>query len=350
MNGKLKGNPIQELADIGDIEGYVIRTQVLGTARPGEQLLVAREVSNILAAQLENGSWGNTIVDTTGQIDRLLLYSVSPRQKAIRKARRWLLSQHVADGSVWHDLFREPTTTDRRCLRKHYTNFHPHVQPDFCCGVNRVTATCCVLQSLFSIGDDVSSNKQLASTVNRILALGNLHEGICGVGFGKHAPERVPLYPTEGLWNQAHNRVFRRDCEANPGVTICAHFFLRAIAHSKELATSALVRSALATWQAHQLDNGNFDTRYYQYSFYYALDTLRLFANHTAAKQMMLRMVPAVLRRQKRDGKWWRKNDWVSPTFTVIRTLHTFDLLDSAVEGTAIGTQQAAAPDAQARG
>ena len=76
-----------------------------------------------------------------------------------------------------------------------------------------------------------------------------------------------------------------------------------------------------------QLHLRDFDTSYHLYDLFYALDTLALFQRQPAAREMVVRMLPAILRRQKPDGRWWSGDDWLSPTFSVIWTLHTFGLL-----------------------
>ncbi len=90
---------------------------------------------------------------------------------------------------------------------------------------------------------------------------------------------------------------------------------------------SPLVSTVLSKWEERQLPNGNFDTKRSYYDFYFALDTLALFKRHSAARRMILNMVPGILRRQKKDGRWWKKGEWIDPTFSVVWSLHSFDLL-----------------------
>lgn len=327
LDRELKGDPIGELAGLTGLEGHLTRTKVLGEAGGSEETVAA-----ISAGQAPDGSWNESIVETAGNIGELRLYGVSPRRQAIRAARKWLLARQVAEHPVWQDMFVEPGVTDKRTacgkrLKEQYVRFHPHVAPDFCCAVNPVTSTCCVLEALFAAGDDVSSSQRLAAALNRLLALGH-RKGVCAAYFpGSAKEETEPLPKGDALWNRKDLRVFRRPRETNPGVTICAHFVMRAVARSTDLASSPLVKNTLAAWQSYQLENGNFSPNYHQSDFYHALDTLRLFSRHAATREMVVKMLPGVLRRQKRDGRWWRKDDWVHPTFTAIWTLHTFGLL-----------------------
>ena len=111
---------------------------------------------------------------------------------------------------------------------------------------------------------------------------------------------------------------------------ICAHFLVRAAARSETLSQSPFVSAALEQWRVHQLPNGNFDSKYSLYNFYFALDTLTLLRTHSNAKEMFSNMLPAILRRQKRDGRWWKKGEWLDSTFSAVWALHSFGFLELA--------------------
>jgi len=265
-------------------------------------------------------------------VDCLLSYGVPRKRKAFRKASEWLLAQDKTEYAVWEGLFIEPQPAAKPGeptlgRTERYAKFQRHVTAKPCCARTPIPATCCVLETLFALGEDVSTHARLAGAVDRILAFGNTCNGICGGSFSKLDAQAITRSTGRTLWGRADNTIFRHPREMNPGVTVCTLFLLRAVARSEELSSSQLVQAALQDWRAHQLENGNFDTSYGNYDFFYALETLGLFERHPIAREMVVRMLPAILRRQKRDGRWWSKDDWLSPTFTVIWTLRTFGLL-----------------------
>lgn len=332
----LKGDPVAALAATDGLEGYVTRTEVVGDRTAKDKHLAERRISEILAEQSRNGSWHDTLVDTTGYVGRLLDYGCSPKHAGIRRARRWLLDRQALDHPICESLFVEPGETEKRSphgsyLQKRYAEFHPLVPPDFCCGVNVITSTCCVLETLFRLGDDVSSNPKLALAVDRIIALGCAMNGLCaGWIVGSRPDEARAVRPRAKSWTRRDGSLFRRDCEENPGVTICAHFFMRAVSYSNELARSPFVAHAMALWQKRQLPNGNFDSRYYQYCAYFAADTLWLYRALPEAREMFERLVPRLLCRQRKDGLWRKKGEWLAPTFATILALSQFGVLEQA--------------------
>ena len=333
----LKGTPVRELAQTDGLEGHLIRMHVLNNPRSDEQNLVRQSIASIQDAQSDDGSWSGSVIETCGQVDRLLAYGISPSSRSMRKARKWLFSQQLADHPVWTGMFaesRKPTDSIKEArggyaLRALYAKHYRHLTSEPCCASTPVVATCCALEVLFAIGEDVVSNPSLDAPVNRILALGNATGGICGGQSSKFTAETAPPPNRGRLWTRSDNRVFRRPCEVNPGTMICAHFLVRAAARSEALSRSQFVVTALEQWQAHQLPNGNFDTKYSLYDLYFALDTLSLLRKHSTARRMVVRMLPALLRRQKQDGKWWKKDEWLSPTFSAIWALHSHSLLET---------------------
>jgi hypothetical protein len=334
----LKGTPAEDIAETNGVEGHLVRTQVLKRPHANERTIVQQAVATITAAQLSDGSWSGSVIESCAQIDCLLAYGVSAGSRALRKAQKWLFSQQLTNHPVWTGMFaesRKATNSIKEArggygLRALYAKHYRHLTPVPCCASTPVVATCCALEVLFALGEDVSSNPALSTPINRILALGNATNGICGGQSSKFTAETAPIPDSAKLWDCSDNRVFRRPCEENPGTTICAHFLIRAVARSQTLSQSQFIASALKQWGEHQLPNGNFDTKYSLYNFYFAIDTLVLLRQHDAAKEMLVRMLPALLRRQKRDGRWWKKGEWIDTSFSAIWALHSFDLLESA--------------------
>ncbi len=339
----LKGTPVKDLAQTEGVEGYLVRTQVLKRPRPNERASVRQAVAAITSSQLPDGSWNGSVIETSAQAGRLLAYGVPSSSRYLQKVRKWLFSQRLIDHPVWTGMFaesRKPTNSMKearggRPLRALYAKQYRHQAPEACCSSTPIVATCCALEVLFALGDDVSNNRQLASAVDRILELGNARDepgrygkGICGGQFSKWSAVDAPSVENAKLWRRHDNRIFRMPAEVNPGMPICAHHLLRTAAKSPELASSPLVTKVLSQWEKHQLPNGNFDSNRAIYDFYQALDTLTLLREHEAAQRMTIQMIPAILRRQKKDGRWWKKEEWIDTTFSAIWTLHAFDLLD----------------------
>ncbi len=334
----LKGTPVEDLAKTDGVEGHLVRTQVLKRSGASERAHVRQAVAAITDAQCSDGSWSGSVIETCSQVDRLLAYGLSVGSPRVRKARKWLFTQQLADHPVWTGMFAESRKVTNsikearggRGLRALYAKHYRHLTAEPCCASTPVVATCCALEVLFALGEDVSSSPVLAAPVNRILALGNATDGICGGYSSRFTADTAPTSDSRKLWDRSDNRVFRRPCEENPGTMICAHFLVRAAARSETLSQSPFVSAALEQWRVHQLPNGNFDSKYSLYNFYFALDTLTLLRTHSNAKEMFSNMLPAILRRQKRDGRWWKKGEWLDSTFSAVWALHSFGFLELA--------------------
>ena len=339
----LKGSPVEDLAGTDGIKGYLVRRHVLKQPLSDEKPFARRSIARIEEAQSADGSWAGSVIETCAQIDALMALGVSPQRRSIQKARKWIMAQRVEDDPVWMGTFVEPGRITKSLkaargghdLRAIYAKHCPHVAPEACCAATPVVATCCVLQTLFSLGEDVSTTPQLGEAVDRILTLGNAmtgpgryEKGICGGQFSDLTEETAPGLERSALWRRTDNLVFRMSEEENPGVPVCGLHLLRAISRSADLSSSPLVSTALSQWEAHQLPNGNFDTKRWYYNFYFALDTVTAFRGHATARRMVSQMLPAILRRQKKDGKWWQKGEWIEPTYSAVWALHAFDLLE----------------------
>lgn len=323
----LKEDPVSSLAATKGIEGFKIRTEILKSDIKEDECFANRQISSILLGQEKNGSWNNTIIETAGNVNLLLDYGCPSEHPKIEKAKAWMLSRQILRHPYYQGLFVEKEETNY--LRKKYVKFEPLLTPvDFdCCIPHTTIATSSVLEAFFKTGEDIPSNDKLALAVDRIIALGNMVHGICAGNIGQGMKRKRKVEAGHKLWIKSNNVIFRRSSEENPGIPICAHIFLRAISYSQKLLHSAYVKNAIDAWKKHQLENGNFETNYYRYNFYYAIDTLRLFRKLLDVNEMFRKMIPAILRRQRKDGLWRRKGDWLAPTFSVVYALYQFGYL-----------------------
>ena len=337
----LKGDPVSSLAATTGIEGFKVRTEILRSDIEENMGLADERIFSILSNQQENGSWGDTIAETAGNVNLLLDYGCPPDHVGINAAKDWLLTRQIIGGKYYEGLFMEngyellPRRLKREerirlnqetdLLNEKYAEFNPWGA----CGAHTMAPTSSALEVFFRTGEDVSSNDRLALAVDIVIALGNKDGyGICEGNIVINGMRRKRKVKHEyRSWTKKDNRLFRRACEENPGIPICAHHFLRATSYSRELLHSAMVTEAVKSWKKHQLENGNFETEYHLYDFYFAVDTLRLFRELPEAAEMFGKTIPAILRRQRKDGLWRKKGDWVTPTFSVVYALHQFGYL-----------------------
>ena len=101
----LKGTPVEDLARTNGVEGHLVRTQVLKRPRSDEQVHVRQAVAAITDAQLSDGSWSGSVIETCATVDRLLAYGLSPDSPFAQKARTWILTQQLAEHPVWTGMF-----------------------------------------------------------------------------------------------------------------------------------------------------------------------------------------------------------------------------------------------------
>ena len=162
----LKGTPVEDLAKTDGVEGHLVRTQVLKRSGASERAHVRQAVAAITDAQCSDGSWSGSVIETCSQVDRLLAYGLSVGSPRVRKARKWLFTQQLADHPVWTGMFAESRKVTNsikearggRGLRALYAKHYRHLTAEPCCASTPVVATCCALEVLFALGEDVSSS------------------------------------------------------------------------------------------------------------------------------------------------------------------------------------------------
>jgi hypothetical protein len=328
----LKKNPVESIARTATVEGLVVRRQVLGADVSEDKPFAAATASKLMREQRPDGSWGGTIVDTAGAVGVLLDLGVDP--VTLTTTKRWLYSRRISAPGPLSGMFDEQADTRKGGeLHRRFVANNPLFSVRNSCGLTPVIVSATALQALFRMGDDVATAAPLADAVRTLLSRADSIGKLCGSQIRSRATWGNTEAAGRPVWERSDLRLLGEDAASNPGVQICPNYFLRAVSFSPVLRHSPMARSALAAWRDRQESSGEFRTNSYLYNFYFAVDTLRHFADEPDAQAMFSSMVPAILRRQRSDGLWRKDGAWLPATYCVVRALFAFGYLTAGATG-----------------
>ena len=90
-------DPLQQYLDGSDLYGWTVRNHFLRAPLSNDGVLKCRLSAEILATQLDDGSWEGTIVATCKMVEGLMLLGEGRGNKHLEDAARWLLSTYIPD-------------------------------------------------------------------------------------------------------------------------------------------------------------------------------------------------------------------------------------------------------------
>jgi hypothetical protein len=334
----VKGNPAAFLFNSQTIQGLVFRRDCMNFPRDEDAEFAQCLVHEIAGLQSDDGSWDGSIVETSGNVGKLLDLGCPCSLNALQRAKDWIVRQQNLDDPTYAGLFLEngyggnDTRKGGRFHRNH-AEFSPLVRLDASCGITNVISTSLALEALLRLGEDAETSEAVSLAVDRLIHLSP--NGLpCGYKVRNSSIRDGKGYRSQRLWQRPN--VFGPDPDSdksrNPGMMICANFFWRSLSFSMRLADSPYVDSILLDWSSHQGADGTFETKSYLFDFYFAVDTLSHFYGKAIARQMFMSLLPLIVRRQKRDGLWYRNGEWLFLTYSIMRALHRFRVIELRAE------------------
>ena len=91
--GVLRYDPYKRFSESSDFYGFLVRRNIIGAMLPDDALLQRRLVSQITEMQREDGSWEETVVMTSLQMERLLELGLNINEACIKKGASWIFNQ-----------------------------------------------------------------------------------------------------------------------------------------------------------------------------------------------------------------------------------------------------------------
>ena len=85
-NNIFEYNPSQKYLDNDSLLGYLVRTNILSKNSPNDNKLRKDFISKILNKQLPSGSWNNSAIRTSLNIEDLLSLNLSKNSRPFKKA------------------------------------------------------------------------------------------------------------------------------------------------------------------------------------------------------------------------------------------------------------------------
>ncbi len=91
--GVLRYDPYKRLSESSTLYGFLVRRNIIDAMLPNDELLHRQFISQITAMQMEDGSWGGTVVMTSLKMECLFELGLDADETCMRKGAAWILSQ-----------------------------------------------------------------------------------------------------------------------------------------------------------------------------------------------------------------------------------------------------------------
>jgi hypothetical protein len=232
--------------------GVYARREILREVNKGDKALAERLRREVVAKQLQDGSWGHSLVETAEGVDALVDLGFA-EDKAVEKGALWILARQNAP-KAYREGFFALTEKDNPASRKVYT------------------------------GEAIVSEAS-----SRFILSNHALRSLLRAGYGSEPQVRKKIKRLEVLFGDEHVYCCGR----------CTQSVLQAFGVHSQLRNHDIAQRGLHWLGKQQKMNGEWRSL----PFYHALHSLSYYDGKEAEHQMV-RLLPKLERTQNKDGSW----------------------------------------------